>query len=400
MTAAFAGKRLLTLNDGTAEISHDVLLHAWPLLGGWLADDQASLILYSQLAEDAAAWRGSRDDPSFLYRGTQLAAIRQAAARWAADPARYPALDTTERDFLDASRRATNRGARQRRVLAATLVVLVIAAVTGAAVAVRVAQTANSQRNFAVSGKIALQSEALDAADPVTAAQLAAAAWRIDPKAPEAREAMLDVVAQPCRAVLDPHMGALYGVACSPDGTVLATAENHGTVLWNVSTHRQIGTAIRTHVEAVDAVAFSPDGKVLATAGNDGRTRLWNVATHHQIGKAMGADASLLSEVAFSSDGTLLATASWDGTARLWDVATQRQIGPPMSVGLNLMNGVAFSPDGKILATAGADGAARLWDIAFPRDLPRAVCAIAGRSLTRAEWNNYAPAESFQRACP
>src|ERR1019366_2226356 len=43
---AFAGKRLLTLNDGTAEISHDVLLHAWPLLGGWLADDQASLILY------------------------------------------------------------------------------------------------------------------------------------------------------------------------------------------------------------------------------------------------------------------------------------------------------------------------------------------------------------------
>jgi len=55
---------------------------------------------------------------------------------------------------------------------------------------------------------------------------------------------------------------------------------------------------------------------------------------------------------------------------------------------------------GKILATAGADGAARLWDIAFPRDLPRAVCAIAGRSLTRAEWNTYAPTESFQRTCP
>jgi WD40 repeat protein len=99
-------------------------------------------------------------------------------------------------------------------------------------------------------------------------------------------------------------------------------------------------------------------------------------------------------------NGTLLATASWDGTARLWDVATQRQIGPPMSIGLNLMDGVAFSPDGKILATAGADGAARLWDIAFPRDLPRAVCAIAGRSLTRAEWNTYAPTESFQRTCP
>jgi WD40 repeat protein len=59
-----------------------------------------------------------------------------------------------------------------------------------------------------------------------------------------------------------------------------------------------------------------------------------------------------------------------------------------------------FSPDGRILATAGADGAARLWDIAFPRDLPRAVCAIAGGSLTPAERKNYAPAESFQRTCP
>ena len=162
----------------------------------------------------------------------------------------------------------------------------------------------------------------------------------------------------------------------------------------------------------LDGVAFSPDGTKLATASLDGTARLWNVATHDQIGAPLTAGAGAttgvpneafseaVSSVAFSPDGTLLATASWDGTARLWDVATQRQIGPPMSIGLNLMTGVAFSPDGTMLATAGGDGTARLWDIAFPRDLPRAVCAIAGRSLTRAEWNTYAPTESFQRTCP
>ena len=56
---AFAAKRLIVLNDGTAQIAHDALLRAWPKLRGWLADDQASWILHGQLADDAAAWHGN-----------------------------------------------------------------------------------------------------------------------------------------------------------------------------------------------------------------------------------------------------------------------------------------------------------------------------------------------------
>ena len=39
----------------------------------WLEEDQSSLILYGQLAEDTARWRDGKD-PSRLYRGVQLAA--------------------------------------------------------------------------------------------------------------------------------------------------------------------------------------------------------------------------------------------------------------------------------------------------------------------------------------
>ena len=66
---AFAAERLAVLDDDKAQLSHDVLLRAWPRLRGWLEEDQASWILYGQLADAAAAWHDSHDDPSFLYRG-------------------------------------------------------------------------------------------------------------------------------------------------------------------------------------------------------------------------------------------------------------------------------------------------------------------------------------------
>ena len=77
---AFAGNRLVMLGADTAEIAHDVVLQAWPRLRDWLEEDQASLILYGQLAEDAARWRQNGKDSSRLYRGVQLAAAGRRRA--------------------------------------------------------------------------------------------------------------------------------------------------------------------------------------------------------------------------------------------------------------------------------------------------------------------------------
>jgi WD40 repeat protein len=60
---------------------------------------------------------------------------------------------------------------------------------------------------------------------------------------------------------------------------------------------------------------------------------------------------------------------------------------------------VAFSPDGKILATASADGNADLWDTIFSGSLLSTLCAIAGRSFTHREWNEYVQVLPYQRTC-
>ena len=79
---AFASQRLIVLSEDNVEISHDVLLRAWPRLKAWLEDDQASWLLYAALADDAHDWQEHGKNSSFLYRGAHLGSVRQAVARW------------------------------------------------------------------------------------------------------------------------------------------------------------------------------------------------------------------------------------------------------------------------------------------------------------------------------
>ncbi len=126
---AFAAERLLTLAADTVELSHEVLLTAWPLLRDtWLADTHADRIVRTRLHTTAADWARHARDPSYLYTGSLLAAAAETATRITADPARHPPFSQTERDFLHASERTTLRSSRRRRMLAGALVVLLIAA--------------------------------------------------------------------------------------------------------------------------------------------------------------------------------------------------------------------------------------------------------------------------------
>jgi WD40 repeat protein len=402
---ALAQGRLVVLGDGTAEIAHDALLQAWPRLRGWLEEDQSSLILYGQLAEDTARWRRDGKDASRLYRGVQLAAAREAARVWAADPGRYPALPAAEAEFLRASGRAGTRGRLGRRMRAGALVLLLVAALAGAGLAVRSARDdASRQRTEATSARLAGQSAALEATDPVTASLLAGAAWRIAPTA-QARYSLLESLAQPVRGILAARSGGVTAIAASPGGKTLAAAYRDGTIrLWDTASHRLVSTAIwggaadvlaftgagktleiagpravgvwnlagrariaRQPLPGVTAgrsAAFSPDGSTLATGGDDGNIRLWDVATQQEIGAPMSSGLAPVEAVAFGPGGATVAAGSSDGTVQLWDASTQQEVGATMTAGPAAVRALAFGPGGKVLAAGGEDGDVRLWDTA------------------------------------
>jgi WD40 repeat protein/transcriptional regulator with XRE-family HTH domain len=390
---AFAAERLAVLDEDSAQLSHDVLLRAWPRLHEWLKEDQASWILHSQLADAAAAWHDGHDDPSFLYRGTQLATLRQAVTRWSANPARSPvALTATQRGFLQASQQAAARSSRRRRSAITVLALLTVLAVAASGIALYQRAAAVDQRDQAIYNQVIAEALQHGTSDTSLAAQLNLAAYRIQP-APDAASRLLNTENTPLSLPLTADVGAqVTSMAFSHDGHALATGDSYGTIrLWNVAdpAHPHLFGQPLTD-RGADSVAFSAGGHILASShyGGNGTVQLWDVAdpAHPRpLGQPLTGNAA--ASVAFSPDGPVLA--SYDGgTVQLWDVADPAH---PRTLSRILTGGttsniasLVFSPYRHTLATSNSNGTVRLWNVtdpAHPRPLGQPLTSNAAESV-------------------
>ncbi|MFF0746716.1 hypothetical protein ACFYVL_40640 [Streptomyces sp. NPDC004111] len=380
---SFTRARLVTRDGPTVTLTHEVLIRAWPRLWEWVDQDRSGNLVRQRLEESAAGWEAGQDT-SLLYRGTRLEAARTAVA--SAPP---PGATTRATAFLAASVRRSNRAARIRRAVGATLVALAVVASCAAVLALQQSATAERQRDRAVFHQISATADQVRSLNGAFATQLDLAAYRMDPT--EAlRSRLITDQNLPVSASTAQNGGPVSGLDLSPDGRLMAsTGGSAGLRLWQLSgaaPPRPLGRPLQG---AYVDVAFHPDGRTLAAGRRDGNVVLLDLAQPalpRQWGPPLGGHRGLAG-MKFSPDGTRLVTmaSGADRTMRMWDVtdrAAPRPVGSPVD-GRGTVNTLDFSPDGQLLATTGmsADGSAdetvRLWNVAGPAGL-----TPVGRPLT------------------
>ncbi|MEV0778474.1 hypothetical protein [Streptomyces sp. NPDC050428] len=385
---AFTKARLLTVQLDSVEISHEVLLHSWPLLKGWIDDDRAGRLTLQRLEDAAATWHEGGHESSLLYGGSRL----ESAESWAATaPPGEPS--GTAKEFLAAAVRARRRSGRVRAGVTAALAVFALLAGIGAVSAFtqqREAraqqQAAERQRDLVLYNQILATADRLRTTDVSVAAQLTVAAHRMNPIG-DSYSRLTAAANAPLSTPLAAHRGAVCAVAVSPDGRTLVTGSDDNTVrLWDMSDRtrpRPRGEPLTGFAGGVCALALSPDGRTLATGSHDRSVRLWDVS---RAGRAapLGSplpgyeNAAGVRALSFSPDGRVLATGSQpavrlpsggDPGLRLWDVSDPA--GPELlsetAEGAMDVDHLAFTPDGRRLVTSPAAMGFRVWDISDPK---------------------------------
>ncbi|EHA26671.1 hypothetical protein ASPNIDRAFT_205842 [Aspergillus niger ATCC 1015] len=151
------------------------------------------------------------------------------------------------------------------------------------------------------------------------------------------------------------HNGrSIIGVACSPDGQIVATGSDTGILrLWNPALNLTVQSQIKVCDGSIQSLAFSPRDDLLASCSGHVGAKVWNV----KDGSLIHSLDDLSLSVAFSYNGELVASCSWFGTAKLWNSTSGK-----LEYELNRVRTFAFSPNGEFVSGT-SDGIVRLWDL-------------------------------------
>ena len=133
--------------------------------------------------------------------------------------------------------------------------------------------------------------------------------------------------------------------------------------MWNLESG-QPEFDLNAEDNAIWGLAWSADGEVLATASADEVVQLWDAASQMPLESLTGHPDGAL-DVAFLEDGATIATTSRDGSVRVWDVATGAQLGAPLEGHEDPAWRIVALP-GMRFATSSEDGTVRIWDVLNP----------------------------------
>ena len=188
--------------------------------------------------------------------------------------------------------------------------------------------------------------------------------------------------------------GSIIGMGASPDGKRLAVA-NGDVVIYDTTSGKEVK---RIHGHALGGVHFTETGNLMVwTSG--GELTVYDLATLAPVLTLPGSRGYLL-DVQSDTKDSMIASLGGDRSVALTDVATGASIGSAIDIADGEVIAMALRPDGRELALGGSnDEGMQIWDL-DPDHWVDAACHVAGRNLTRAEWDsNLRTLEHYRRTC-
>lgn len=175
------------------------------------------------------------------------------------------------------------------------------------------------------------------------------------------------------------------GLALSRDGKTLAIGTATAIELCDVASGKSLHD-LPGHRLPLHAVAFAPDGDVIATGGQDGSIRLWHSATGKPLDPA-GEDLGNVTHLGFAARGKELLSVE-SGGILVYEMQTRRALRRIAEAGSVLQ--AAFSGDGGLVAAAvGPERDLHVWEASTGKQLihlpkarvPQLLFAANGKRL-------------------
>jgi WD40 repeat protein len=152
-------------------------------------------------------------------------------------------------------------------------------------------------------------------------------------------------------------------VAFSPDGALVAVANNTGSIdlvdpKTGTSKHTLLG---RTRMGRW--IVFSPDGSTVGATGDDGAVQRWKVADGTRLTTTDAPATNLYgARVRLLSNEKGIAWGMKNSAVLVWEVPSGKLLSPEGGH-VTAVRGVAVTPDNKFVVTSADDGTALKWEL-------------------------------------
>ncbi|WP_313707867.1 nSTAND1 domain-containing NTPase [Planktothrix agardhii] len=353
------------------EVVHEALIQYWSRLQEWLNQDRQNLQLRERIRQQALDWQPEPKDELLLLQGGRL---EDAIAVYKHQPSFFNQLeDGYIKGCLTLRERKRRQEVNRLRKWVAALSVSLVVAIGAGGVAFDRYQEAKEQTILAKEQEM-LANLRLDAtrvkellnSSPADAMVLAIKAtgqsYQVFGKVlPEVQSSLYAAIDVPVESRIFPGNGQpVTAVAYSPDGQMIASTREDGTIELLGLQGRPIVPAFKGNGGTVRSLAFNPKKEMIATGNDDGTIEFWNLQGRPIIPRFKAHDDSV-SSLAFSQNGERLASGSYDTRVKLWNLQG-KIIGQPLKHE-GIVYSVAFSPNSNMIASGSYDKKLRLWNL-------------------------------------